>query len=82
VLSSAKRVIRRHFLLKSCDHSVGGLSTVELLVRQPLQLLGRENARADGCCSGAAGPKVVEGACDGKVLWTTADPKNESCWPL
>ena len=36
------RVIRRHFLLKGYEHGVGGLSTVELLVRHPVQLLGRE----------------------------------------
>ena len=35
-------VIRRHFLLKGYEHGVGGLSTVELLVRHPVQLLGRE----------------------------------------
>ena len=35
-------VIRRHFLLKGCDHGVGGLRTVELLVRHPVQLLRRE----------------------------------------
>ena len=35
-------VIRRHFLLKGYEHGVGGLSTVELLVCHPLQLLGRE----------------------------------------
>ena len=35
-------VIRRHFLLQSRNGGVGGLSTVELLVRHPLQLLGRE----------------------------------------
>ena len=35
-------VIRRHFLLKGCDHGVGGLRTVELLVCHPLQLLQRE----------------------------------------
>ena len=35
-------VIRRHFLLKGCDHGVGGFRTVELLVRHPVQLLGRE----------------------------------------
>ena len=35
-------LIRRDFLLKGCDHGVGGLSTVELLVRHPVLLLGRE----------------------------------------
>ena len=35
-------LIRRDFLLKGCDHGVGGLSTVELLVRHPVQLLRRE----------------------------------------
>ena len=35
-------VIRRHFLLKGCDHGVSGLSTVELLVRHPVQLLRHE----------------------------------------
>ena len=35
-------VIRRHFLLKGCEHGVGGLRTVELLVCHPVQLLRRE----------------------------------------
>jgi len=35
-------LIRRHFLLQSRDGGVGGLRTVELLVRHPVQLLGRE----------------------------------------
>ena len=35
-------LIRRHFLLKGCDHGVGGLCTVELLVCHPVQLLRRE----------------------------------------
>jgi len=33
---------RHHFLLQSGDDGVGGLHTVELLVRHPAQLLGRE----------------------------------------
>ena len=35
-------VIRRHFLLNGDQHGVGGLRTVELLVRHPVQLLRRE----------------------------------------
>ena len=35
-------LIRRDFLLKGCDYGVGGLSTVELVIRHPVQLLGRE----------------------------------------
>ncbi|MEE2846787.1 MAG: hypothetical protein VX956_09945 [Gemmatimonadota bacterium] len=48
VLSAARTlkrslgVIRRHFLLKGYEHDVGGLCTIELLVRHPVQLLGRE----------------------------------------
>ena len=38
----ALSVIRRHFLLQGCDAGVGGLRTIELLVRHSVQLLGRE----------------------------------------
>jgi len=33
---------RRHFLLQGNDFGVGGLRTVELLVRHPVQLFRRE----------------------------------------
>jgi len=36
------RLSRRHFLFEGDDFGVGGLRTVELLVRHPVQLFRRE----------------------------------------